>query len=260
MQIQFLNYAQQQHEEKVMSQLEFWRNYLEGYKELIIPLDKLRPVRFSYNGRTVIEKISRKDINTLKKISQRLNVSLYSLLLSIWEIVLSSFSNQNDFIIGSPFANRMTKSQQKIIGFFVNTLPIRLHINEDSEFEDVVKENHEMIQDIQKNQNVSLGKILKEIGYKKSASKNPLFQVLFSVQNFIDSKDDQDIFERKQLDVMNGITKYDLSLVVKDNTLILQYNEDLFKSSTVNALLNNYIGLIGDVIENENRNVKKQNK
>ena len=59
---------------------------------------------------------------------------------------------------------------------------------------------------------------------------------------------------------MNGITKYDLSLVVKDNTLILQYNEDLFKSSTVNALLNNYIGLIGDVIENENRNVKKQNK
>lgn len=260
LQIQFLNYAQQQHEEKVMSQLEFWRNYLEGYKELIIPLDKLRPVRFSYNGRTVIEKISRKDINTLKKISQRLNVSLYSLLLSIWEIVLSSFSNQNDFIIGSPFANRMTKSQQKIIGFFVNTLPIRLHINEDSEFEDVVKENHEMIQDIQKNQNVSLGKILKEIGYKKSASKNPLFQVLFSVQNFIDSKDDQDIFERKQLDVMNGITKYDLSLVVKDNTLILQYNEDLFKSSTVNALLNNYIGLIGDVIENENRNVKKQNK
>ena len=122
--IQYVDFALWQRQyfrgEILNSQLNYWQKHLEGILPILsLPLDKPRPQIQTFNGATKTFTLSPDLTKQLKLLTQQNNVTLFITLLSIFSILLFRYSNQKDFIIGSPIANRNRQDIEGLIGFFL---------------------------------------------------------------------------------------------------------------------------------------------
>lgn len=104
-------------------------------------------------------------------------------LLAGFQVLLSRYSNQEDIVVGSPIANRNRSEIEEVIGFFANTLALRTRTPGDATFEAVLKQVKETALGAYAHQDLPFEKLVEELQPDRNLSHNPLFQVLFSLQN-----------------------------------------------------------------------------
>ena len=123
------------------TQLSYWKNKLEGYETLNLLTDYVRPLEIDYKGKNIGFELDSALSNSLRAVAKKLGVSLYSLLLSAYYLMLKAYSSQDDIVIGTPVANRHYLQIEHLIGFFVNTLALRVQIDSTSNttLEDFIK-------------------------------------------------------------------------------------------------------------------------
>jgi len=114
--------------ERLDKQLNYWKTKLAGYETLNLITDKLRPSEIEYVGRAVYFELDEYISTKLRDLAKELKVSLYSVLLAGYYLMLKVYSNQDDIIIGSPIANRHYTQVENLIGFFINSLGLRVKI------------------------------------------------------------------------------------------------------------------------------------
>lgn len=165
-------------------QKKYWKEYLLSYEPLNLPADFKRPKEFSYNGADVKTVFKIEWQNSLENLAKKYGVSLYTVMLTLLDIVLSQYSYQKEVVVGTPFANRHIEGTEDLIGFFINTLPIRTKITNDLSLGELFTQNNETVVEIQNNQDIPFEQIVKMLNVTQDTSRNPIFQVLFSVQNF----------------------------------------------------------------------------
>ncbi|WP_249727414.1 MULTISPECIES: condensation domain-containing protein, partial [unclassified Bradyrhizobium] len=132
--IQYPDYAAWQRQwlagERLQKQAEYWRNTLAGAPaRLALPTDRPRPARQSFAGATVPVVIDADLTRELKRLSQQHGTTLFMTVLAAWGAVLSRLSGQDDLVIGVPSANRGRREIEELIGFFVNSLALRLDLS-----------------------------------------------------------------------------------------------------------------------------------
>ncbi|KAF9554146.1 hypothetical protein EC968_009886, partial [Mortierella alpina] len=132
--IQYPDYAAWQQQwlsgDRLHAQSEYWRTNLSGAPVLIdLPTDRPRPTRQSFKGGHVPVTLDAELTRALKQLSQKHGVTLFMAILSAWSVVLSRLSGQDDIVIGTPSANRGRQEVEQLIGFFVNTLAIRVDLS-----------------------------------------------------------------------------------------------------------------------------------
>ncbi|PBP39848.1 non-ribosomal peptide synthetase, partial [Pseudomonas syringae] len=128
---QYVDYAAWQRQwlqgETLHTQVEFWRQHLSGAPALLeLPTDHRRPPLRSYAGGRVSLALSPALTTGLRQLGQRHGATLFMTLLAGWSSLLSRFSGQDDVVIGTPVANRPRSELESLIGFFVNTLALRI--------------------------------------------------------------------------------------------------------------------------------------
>src|SRR6185295_8555187 len=96
---------------------------------LELPLDRVRPAMQSHAGSSVPLVLSAELTGGLKTLGQAHGVTLFMTLLSAWGVLLARLSGQQDVVIGTPVANRQRHEVEGLIGFFVNTLALRLRFD-----------------------------------------------------------------------------------------------------------------------------------
>uniref|UniRef100_UPI003BB75C80 condensation domain-containing protein n=1 Tax=Xenorhabdus beddingii TaxID=40578 RepID=UPI003BB75C80 len=133
--IQYADYAVWQHhrlqEDALTLQRHFWHTRLEGAPALLsLPTDRPRPAAQSYVGRQVSFHLEPASLSALKTLGQRHNTTLFMTVLAGWSIVLARLSGQDDLVIGTPVANRPHRELEGLIGFFVNTLALRVRCHD----------------------------------------------------------------------------------------------------------------------------------
>ena len=156
------------------------------------------------------------------------------------------------------FAGRNRIEMESIIGFFVNTLPIRISINESNEFNYIklIEQIKNDLLNISDNQNISIQELttLLKLG-GKSNEINPLFQVMFAFQQQINKSIELNNIKSTILEFKNTTSKTDLSLEIfeiKDGIEYegsFEYNTDLFDESTINRFINHYLQLLKNIVE-----------
>ncbi|NBU99750.1 MAG: hypothetical protein EBS19_16330 [Spirochaetia bacterium] len=102
---------------------------MSGYEGLNLPTDNMRPAQIDYRGKDIYFVLDEETSINLRGLAKELKVSLYSVLLSGYYLMLRSYSNQDDIVIGTPIANRHYNQIENLIGFFVNSLALRVKIN-----------------------------------------------------------------------------------------------------------------------------------
>ncbi len=104
----------------------YWENQLAGAPPVLeLPTDRPRPPRFTQRGAAVSYRISPDLTRRLKTLASSEGVTLYTVLLSAFQVLLGRHSGQDDFVIGSPFAGRSRPEFERIVGYFINMLPLR---------------------------------------------------------------------------------------------------------------------------------------
>lgn len=233
--------------EKIREQLTYWKNHLEGYETLSLKNDNPRPVQIDYRGRDLPFELDEDTSQCLRGLAKTFKVSLYSLLLGAYFILLKAYSNQNDIVVGTPIANRHYPGVENLIGFFVNSLALRIKIDSKDLVKDFIQKVGEEVVNAQLHQDFPFEKLVEELKVPKDTSRHPIFQVLFAVHDF--GKELEETTPRLlNLYVpdrsLYNIAKFDIMTVINDSQPCLKgefnYAVSLFKESTILGLIETY--------------------
>jgi amino acid adenylation domain-containing protein len=239
--IQYADYAQWQRDwlkgEALEKQLDYWRARLEGAApQLDLPTDRPRPAAVSYRGEGVTVAIDAQLTAILKRLAQQLEMTLFMLLYAAWTIVLARISGQQDIVVGTPIANRQRPELELLIGFFANTLALRVEVNSDLRLRDFLNRVRMLTLEAYAHQDAPFEKVVEALQPQRSLSRNPMFQVALALLNT-----PQEIPEFPGLvtapeEVTYECAMFDLHLLLeeRDDQIVgrLYYATDLFDSHT----------------------------
>ncbi|WP_414923005.1 condensation domain-containing protein, partial [Pseudomonas sp. IT-P294] len=186
--IQYPDYAAWQRQRlsgaRLNEQAAYWKQALANTPTLLdLPTDRRRPEQQSLVGGSVPIELGAELTTALKRFSQQQGVTLFMTLLSAWAIVLSRLSGQEDIVIGAPSANRGHCDIEPLIGFFVNTLAMRIDLGENPSAADFIARVRERTLQAQDYQDLPFEQVVEITQPPRRLSHTPLFQVMFAWQN-----------------------------------------------------------------------------
>ncbi|WP_154587640.1 non-ribosomal peptide synthetase, partial [Burkholderia pseudomallei] len=186
--LQYADYAAWQRRWLASGQLEkqgaFWQTNLSGAPTLLeLPTDRPRPPKQSHSGASVEVKLGAALSERVKRLSQRHGVTPYMTLLSSWAAVLSRLSGQEEVVIGSPVAGRNRTEVEALIGFFVNTLALRLDLSSEPTVGELLKRTKAQVLSAQAHQDLPFDQVVERVKPPRSTAHPPLFQVMFDWHN-----------------------------------------------------------------------------
>lgn len=170
--------------------MNFWVDELQDYEKLNLKTTFNRPAKFDYSSQDYIIKISHELSDSVRKFSKNHQITLNTILTTVYLLTLQCYSGQNDIIIGTVFSGRNYAPTQDIIVFFINILPLRIKILDDLNFIDLAKKIAKKILEIYKYQDIPFNKIVERLKISQDFSAHPIFQSIFVVQTFAGEWDD----------------------------------------------------------------------
>ncbi|TXH66650.1 MAG: amino acid adenylation domain-containing protein, partial [Lysobacteraceae bacterium] len=217
--IQYGDYAAWQRRwldaEALKAQSRYWWEHLQGAPELLaLPTDFPRPAQQDLHGGLVRIELGRSLSRGLQALSQAQGCTLHQTLLSAWAVVLAKLSGQRDIVIGTPSANRDQGQLHGLIGFFVNTLPLRLRLDENPSVQELMRHAREVAVAGQERQQLPFEQIVEILKPARRLSHSPVFQVLFTWQNNDVGVLDFPGLKIGMVDVFEAVAKYDLELTL----------------------------------------------
>jgi len=242
---QWLNSAQ------ATEQIQYWKDVLSGAPRLLnLPTDRPRPATPSKQGSQIVLDIPQTTVDTLNDLCSTLNLTPYMVYLSALNVALGICSGQRDMVIGTSVANRSHKSLEPLIGYFVNTLAIRLRFSDEESVEQTLLAAKKAILEAFDHQDLPFDKLVDVINPERNISHSPIYQVLFVMQNMAMADFQLGDAKVTLLDsvVNTNTSRFDLFIEVVENIdgvkLRCEFSRDLFDTDTVTKMMSQYIQLL----------------
>ncbi|MGC1676242.1 MAG: amino acid adenylation domain-containing protein [Candidatus Binataceae bacterium] len=244
--IQYADFAHWQRSwlegEVLETQLAYWRRQLGGAPPLLdLPTDHTRPMVQTFRGAHQSLRLSQNLSAGLKALSRQHGVTLFMTLLAAFKILLHCYTSQEDISIGTPIANRNRLELEGLIGFFVNTLVVRTDLSGDPDFPELLRRVREVCLGAYAHQDLPFERLVEELHLERNLSRNPLFQVMFVLQNVRLEKLELQGLTLEPIEVDSGTTHFDLTLHIADTgpdlIATMAYNTDLFDFRTIARML-----------------------
>ena len=167
----------------LQNQLQFWREHLHDAPALLeLPADRPRPPLQDYAGASLDIHLDAELCNALTSFSQKHGATLFMTLLSGWAILLSRLSGQNDLVIGTPVANRTRAEIEPLVGFFVNTLALRIDLSGSPSVNELLAQLRHTTLAAQAHQDIPFEQVVEALNPPRSLAHSPVFQVMFAWQ------------------------------------------------------------------------------
>ncbi len=257
--IQYADYAVWQRSwfrgEALERSLAYWKERLQGPLPVLeLATDHARPAAQTFRGGQVCRRMSRDLTDRLRTFSQQESVTLFVTLLSGWATLLHRYTGQEDIITGSAIAGRTRAELEGLIGFFVNTLALRLDLSGDPGFRTLLRRMQQLALEVYEHQETPFETLVTALQPERDLSRSPLFQVLFVFHNTPAPTIQFSGVEGCVEEIHNGGAKFDLTFAITDCPeglwLALEYNADLFEASTVERMLDHFRTLLDGVVAN----------
>ncbi|MCK4257388.1 MAG: amino acid adenylation domain-containing protein [Halanaerobiales bacterium] len=264
--LQYKDYAVWEREfmasEKMLKQENYW---LELFKDEIpvleLPTLNPRPAIMSFEGDTYNFKLN-KDLTV--KLNQLINdtgLTLYMALLVAYHLMLSKYSGQPDIVIGSPVAGRRHPDLENVIGMFVNTLALRNTYQKNQTIAQFLEEVKENTIKAFENQDYQFEMLVDGLQLRRDLSRNPLFDVMFVLQNINDVEVSLEDVRFTQYHFENKVAKFDLTLIAfetEDEILMnLEYSTHLFSRETIEKMAVHLINIISEIVKSSDSKISE---
>ena len=280
--IQYADFAHWQRQwlqgEVLNAQLRYWKQQLKDVPVLNVPpeaaaLSKLNlpgTARASLHrrGASQLLELPQSLLDALEELSQQAGVTLFMLMLAAFQTLLHRYSGQTDIAIGSPIANRHRRELEGLIGFFVNSLVLRTNLAGDPTFRELLERVRDVTLAAYAHQDLPFEKLVEELQPMRSLGQNPLFQVVFALQNTPMEQLTLPGLVLSPVEFETKTTRFDLELYVwkcTDNFRnlwgkgwqlsdglrgVVVYNTDLFDAATIASLRHHFQTLLEGIVAN----------
>ncbi|WP_420127105.1 non-ribosomal peptide synthase/polyketide synthase [Longimicrobium sp.] len=244
--VQYADFAVWQREqlegEVLDRQLAYWKARLADAPVLLeLPTDRPRPPVQSHRGAREMFTLPRALLDRLQALGRGEGATLYMVMLSAFQLLLSKYSGSEDVVVGSPIAGRTRKEVEELIGFFANTLVLRTDLSADPTFRQLLGRVREGTLGAYEHQEVPFERLVAELQPERSLSHAPVFQVMFALQNADRSSSGLAGLRMEGVAAEVETTRFDLSLtaIPHDGGVggVLEYSTDLFDRATIARML-----------------------
>jgi amino acid adenylation domain-containing protein len=264
--IQYADYAVWQRGwltgEVLDEQLGYWKQQLGGELPVLeLPTDRPRPTLPSYRGGRVRFELPGELSRQVRQLSRQQGATLFMTLLAAFQVLLYRYTGQTDLVVGTPIAGRARRELEGLIGFFVNTLVLRVDLSGEPSFRQLLGRVREVALEAYSHQELPFEKLVEELQPERDVSRNPLFQVMFILQNAPRRDLELGGLEVSPVEVEIGTAKFDLTLSLSDRAQglagVLEYSTDLFDRETVERLAGHYRRLLEGAVDNPEERISR---
>jgi amino acid adenylation domain-containing protein len=254
--VQYADYAAwQRHRlagDRLEERLGYWRRRLDGVAELELPTDRPRPAAAAYRGAFRAFELSAELSEAVRSTARAADTTPFVVMVAALAAVLHRASGQDDVAIGTAVANRERPETEPLIGFFVNLLVLRLDLAGGPTFEALVERARETSLSALDHQDVPFEKVVEALAPERSRDRNPLFQVLFVLQNAPLPRLELPGLRIEPRKVDAGTAHFDLTIEIVDRPEgfqgIFEYDTELFEHETAERLLDAYRRLLAEAV------------
>jgi hypothetical protein len=258
--VQYADYALWQRRwltgERLEKQLAYWQDHLRGAPPLLkLPLDRPRQSGGKLHADMVRLHFDREITARLRRLSRESETTLFVTLLAAYAVLLSQYGNREDIVIGAALANRYPVETEALIGFFVNTLALRLQWRQGDSFRAIQACAHRAAINGFAHPDVPFDRVVQALDPDRSAPYSPVFQTLFVLQNV----------SRQEL-VLPGLTvapmdlarpsagsTFDLSLTLTETggelRGALEFNSALFDIATIERMAAQFQAVLAGILQ-----------
>ncbi|HEU5108069.1 MAG TPA: condensation domain-containing protein, partial [Micromonosporaceae bacterium] len=244
--IQYADYAQWQRRwltgDVLDRQLDYWRQQLHDAPPLLeLPSDRPRPAIQSYRGARLSFTLPADLTAALRHLARDHDATLFMVLTTALATLLHRYSGQTDLCIGTPVANRTRVETEPLIGYFANTLVLRVDATDDPTFTELLDRVRTTALGAYDHQDVPFERLVQELQPNRSLSHTPLFQVMFVLQNTPAAPPGIPGIDTTPIDLPSAYAKFDLWLSIKEGpeglSGTVEYSTDLFEPATVRRMV-----------------------
>ncbi|MFL6202032.1 MAG: condensation domain-containing protein, partial [Thermoanaerobaculia bacterium] len=231
------------------AELDHWRQALAGASTVLeAPADHPRPAVQGFRGRHLPVALPAALVADLKALALREGSTLFMALLAGFETLLHRYTGQDDFLVGSPVANRSREEVERLIGFFVNTLALRARVEGEPSFRELVGRVRGVTLEAYAHQDLPFERLVEALQPERDLSRSPLFQVLFVLQNAPFGAMELSGLSLEPMAVESGVSRFDLTLTLTEGadglSGSLEYDADLFEEATAQRLMGHFRNLL----------------
>ncbi|WP_234997933.1 non-ribosomal peptide synthetase [Mucilaginibacter sp. OK098] len=264
--LQYKDYSEWQHsqaqQEQLSSQRSYWKEKFSGELSVLdLPQDHSRPQVKSYQGSSRTFTLDREETKALKAVGEKSEATLFMTLLSVLNVLLGKLSNQEDITIGTPIAGRYHAELEGIIGLFVNTLALRNHPKGELSFREFLEEVKTNSLSGFENQLYPYEELVNELELPRDTGRNPLFDVMFTFQNFRQDELQIPGLQLKFRDADHGISKFDIEVTatVSEDELhfTFEYSTALFEAGTIDRFISYFKRIVTEVTADANKQLSQ---
>ncbi|MEZ5671607.1 MAG: condensation domain-containing protein [Thiotrichaceae bacterium] len=234
-------------------QINYWKQQLAGAAPtLTLPTDYPRPAVQTFNGARLFFNFPKILLDNLKKLSQQAGTTLFMTLLAGFYLLLHRYTGQEDIVLGTPIAGRNRAETEDLIGFFVNTLALRVQLQPHNDFLQLLAKVKQVALDAYHYQDLPFEILIEQLHPERNLNFSPLFQVMFAFQNVPTQDLKLAEITATPLIIKQVAAKFDLMLFLEETNTglsgIVEYNTDLFAEATLQRLVGHLHTLLEAVV------------
>ncbi len=258
--IQYADYARWQRawlqEKSLERQLTYWQKQLgQSPPSLELPTDRPRPAVQTFRGATHSFMLPAGLTQSLQSQSRQEGVTLFMTLLAAIKVMLYRYTGQENIVVGTPVANRNRPEVEDLIGFFVNTLALRTEVAGNLTFQELVGQVRETTLDAFAHQDLPFEKLVEALQPERDMSRNPLFQVMFALQNTPTEPLRLPGLSVTAVEIESKAAQFDLTFSIEETDQglygLIEYNTDLFDANTIERTAKHYKVLLEGIVAKE---------
>ncbi len=255
--VQYADYALWQREHltdtEIARQVSFWQEALHGAPQtLALPVDHMRPAIRSDLGGSESIALDKDLMGRLADFARAHQATPFIVLSAAWSVLLARWTGQDDLVIGAPIANRGRREIEGLIGFFVNTIPLRADLSGQPTFSAVVERMRTMALNAYAHADLPFEKLVEALKPERGHGQHPIFQTMVAFQPGLPAPQDLAGLTVSPVPLPETAAKFDLTLVIQESAGGyaggITYARDLFRSETIARLAEEFTSLLSAAI------------
>ena len=237
-------------------QVNYWQKQLAGVPPVLeLPTDKPRPPIQTFQGAAKSLVLDRELTQRLQHLSQESDATLFMTLLAAFLVLISRYTGQPDIIVGSPIANRNSPQIEQLMGFFANTLALRGNLSNNPSFAEFLAQVRQTTLSAYAHQDLPFEMLVEKLQPERDLSRNPLVQVMFSLQNAPQSSGNLSGLNIQNMPLPIGVrARFDLEVNYWEVPGGLEgvwcYKTDLLEADTITRLAQHFQTLLQAIVAN----------
>ena len=265
--VQYADHAVWQRErlagQRLDDEIGYWRQRLAGAPPaLALPTDRPRPAQLGDGGGQCIRFLPSRLMSAVTALARAERVTLFAALLATFQALLHRYTGETDLVVGTASACRILREVEPLIGYFVNTLPLRMTLDDDPTFRELLRQASRVSREALSHQELPFERLVAAIAPERRRDRSPIVQVMLVLHqaSFVRMPDLPEATVTP-LRVRTDTAKFDLSVTALESAAGLQltaeYSTDLFDAATIERLLDHFTRLLEGAVSDPDRRLSE---